>query len=47
MIIRIAENVLFDMFVLSGVVFVLQPNRHGEIPRQVVRHHFRRYRHAC
>lgn len=47
MIIRIAENVFLDVFVLPGVVLVFQPHGHGEIPRQIVRHHFRRYGHAC
>lgn len=46
-IIRIAENVLFDVFVLSGVMIVFEPHGHGEISRQVVRHHFRRHGHAC
>lgn len=46
-IIRIAENMLFDVFVLSGVVIVFEPHGHGEISRQIVRHDFRRNSHAC
>ena len=43
MIVGITQNVLFDVFILACVMFVLHPQRNGEIARQIVSHGFCRY----
>ena len=46
MVIGVAEDVLFDVFALTGVVFVLHPQRQREVGRQIVAHHVRRNLHS-
>lgn len=46
-IVGVAQDVLFDVFILTGMVFVLEPNSDGKVLRQVVRHDFLRNSHAC
>ena len=45
-IVGVAEDVLFDVLVLAGLQGVLQPQRHGEVARQVVRQRLGRHHHA-
>jgi len=45
-IIGVAEDVLLDMFVLTGVMLVLEPQRDGEVPRQIVSHGLGRDHHS-
>ena len=46
-IVGVAKDVLLDVFILAGVVFVLEPDSDGKVLRQVVRHDFRRNSYAC
>lgn len=46
-IVGVAQDVLFDVFILAGMVFVLEPHGDGKVLRQVVRHDFRWNSHAC
>ena len=46
MIIGVAEDVLLDVFVLTGVMLVLEPQRNGEVTRQIVSHGLGRHHHS-
>ena len=45
-IIGVAEDVLLDVFVLTGVMLVLEPQRNGEVTRQIVSHGLGRHHHS-
>ena len=40
MVVGIADDVLLGVLVLTGVVFVFQPQGNGKVAGQVVAHHF-------